>query len=206
LADRGTLCFTLVEQSASYGLRPRTLPQLALIVGLAVAEAIERLCPTLQPRIKWPNDIYVADGKVAGVLVETARHASPRVAIGVGINVATEVDRLEPRLRGAARSLSEVVGEKLDRFALLEHFLARLAAQQSASRDRSAALELPQASQLRDRCYLTGHDVTLRSGNQQLRGHCVGIDDDGALRLRTGDRVLRVVSGEVVRTEASRAG
>jgi BirA family biotin operon repressor/biotin-[acetyl-CoA-carboxylase] ligase len=69
-------------------LAPAEWSGLSLAVGVSIAE-------TLHPRIqlKWPNDLWVADRKLGGILIETASFAggaqSPRYAvIGVGLNVA----------------------------------------------------------------------------------------------------------------------
>lgn len=67
---------------------PEAVEVLSLRVGLAIAAAIEPLAPS-PVRLKWPNDLHVAAGKLAGILVE-ARWRDARldwVAIGVGLNV-----------------------------------------------------------------------------------------------------------------------
>jgi BirA family biotin operon repressor/biotin-[acetyl-CoA-carboxylase] ligase len=61
---------------------------LSLRVGLAAAEALDRFAP--EPvRVKWPNDLYLEEGKLAGILVEARwREQSVEwVAIGMGVNV-----------------------------------------------------------------------------------------------------------------------
>lgn len=67
-----------------------SLGVLSLRAGLLLAVALEPLTIG-RPRVKWPNDVYVSDGKLAGVLVE-ARWRDDRpdwVALGVGVNVVT---------------------------------------------------------------------------------------------------------------------
>ena len=62
-------------------------------VGLAAAEALDRFAS--EPiRLKWPNDLYVDQGKVAGVLVEARwrEQAVEWVAIGLGVNVKAPED------------------------------------------------------------------------------------------------------------------
>ncbi len=63
---------------------------LSLRVGLAAAEALDRFAP--EPiRLKWPNDLYVDQGKLGGILVEARwrEQAIEWVAIGLGVNVET---------------------------------------------------------------------------------------------------------------------
>ncbi len=68
-------------------LAPRDWSGLSLAVGLAVAEALH---PAIG--LKWPNDLWWHDRKLAGILVETASsapaHAARQVVIGVGLNIA----------------------------------------------------------------------------------------------------------------------
>src|SRR6267378_767464 len=113
------LWLTLIERpSESSGLGV-----LSLRVGLAAAEALDRFAP--EPiRLKWPNDLYVDRGKLAGILVEARwrEKAVEWVAIGLGVNVSAPrevensaglepgTDRLEvlgelvPALRAAAHA------------------------------------------------------------------------------------------------------
>jgi BirA family biotin operon repressor/biotin-[acetyl-CoA-carboxylase] ligase len=82
-ADAG-LWLTLIERPVDTS----GLGVLSLRVGLAAAEALDRFTP--EPiRLKWPNDLYVDRGKLAGILVEARwREQSVEwVAIGLGINV-----------------------------------------------------------------------------------------------------------------------
>lgn len=79
------LWLTLIERPADSS----GLGVLSLRVGLAAAEALDRFAP--EPiRLKWPNDLYIDQGKLGGILVEARwREQSVEwVAIGLGVNVA----------------------------------------------------------------------------------------------------------------------
>src|SRR5262249_22576944 len=87
-------------------LRPFTAarsPLLPLAVPLAVCEAAETLAP-VRCRVKWPNDVWIDERKVAGVLVE-ARPDEGWAVIGVGLNVAIRDHEFPPELRGTAVSM-----------------------------------------------------------------------------------------------------
>ena len=95
-------------------LRPpagRPVEQLSLVVGLAVAEAIEATAE-LAAAVKWPNDVLVEGGKVAGVLLESS---GATVICGIGVNV----DQAEAELPAATRlpsgSLRVATGRAHDR-------------------------------------------------------------------------------------------
>lgn len=120
----------LIERPADV----RALDVLSLRCGLYAAEALDGLAAE-SPGVKWPNDLYVAGRKLAGVLIETRwRGASAEwVAIGFGLNVvappldtaiglAERVTRLEalgrlvPALRGAAAAPGHFSDDELARW------------------------------------------------------------------------------------------
>ncbi len=78
-------------------------PLLPLAVPLAVCEAAEEVAP-VRCQVKWPNDLWIDERKVAGVLVE-ARPDEGWAVIGVGLNVAIRQDDFPPELRETAVSL-----------------------------------------------------------------------------------------------------
>jgi BirA family biotin operon repressor/biotin-[acetyl-CoA-carboxylase] ligase len=64
-------------------------PRITTLAALAVCKAIEAELP-LQPRIKWPNDVYLSDRKVSGLLAETvSTRAGMVLVLGIGLNVNT---------------------------------------------------------------------------------------------------------------------
>jgi BirA family biotin operon repressor/biotin-[acetyl-CoA-carboxylase] ligase len=94
---RGTAWFA---PSGSCLLYSALLP---LAVPIAVCEAAEAVAP-VRCQVKWPNDVWVDERKVAGVLVE-ARPDEGWAVIGVGLNVAIAEDDFPPELRDTAASL-----------------------------------------------------------------------------------------------------
>ncbi|HEX9311091.1 MAG TPA: biotin--[acetyl-CoA-carboxylase] ligase [Gemmatimonadaceae bacterium] len=125
------LWLTLIERPAESS----GLGVLSLRVGLAAAEALDRFAS--EPiRLKWPNDLYVDRGKLAGILVEARwrEQAVEWVAIGLGVNVkapdnietAAALDvgtsrldvllELVPAIRIAARSSGPLLIEEMEEF------------------------------------------------------------------------------------------
>ena len=90
-------------------LRPLELEHglLPLAVPVAVCEAIETMAP-VRVRVKWPNDIWLDESKVAGVLIE-ARFPDWAV-IGIGVNVAIEPEEFPADLRWPATSIGRGSG------------------------------------------------------------------------------------------------
>jgi BirA family biotin operon repressor/biotin-[acetyl-CoA-carboxylase] ligase len=79
---------------------------LPLAVPLAVCDAVESVAP-VQCRVKWPNDVWIGERKVAGVLIEA--HPPDWAVIGIGLNVAVEEDDFPDDLRWPATSVGHGV-------------------------------------------------------------------------------------------------
>ena len=106
---------------------PGKLPELSLVAGEAVAEAIA-METGLHAAIKHPNDVLIAGRKVAGILAEAAEG---RVVLGIGVNVSQTEDQLPQDVVTAATSLS-LEGAVVDRAELLATILERLEARYDA--------------------------------------------------------------------------
>ena len=98
------------------------LPELSLVAGRAVAEAIEDVTG-IEPTIKFPNDVLIADRKVAGILAESSEG---RVVLGIGVNVNQMREQLPPAARTKPTSLRLELGEPVSRAQLLAAILLRL--------------------------------------------------------------------------------
>jgi len=94
------------------------LPQVALVVGAAVADALEELT-ALSVQIKWPNDVMLRRQKVAGILAEAHDGA---VVVGIGVNLNQTVDQLPDR----GGSLWTTTGREWDRDEVLAAVLEAL--------------------------------------------------------------------------------
>jgi len=162
-------------------------PMLPLLAGLAVAEVVGP-----EAVVKWPNDVLlssgkvaggkVAGGKVAGILVE-GRPQEGWAVLGIGVNVAVQVDQLPPELRDRAATLG-LPSTAIE--PLLEHLLERLGHWISTSPE--AMLEA-----LRARDALRGLPVRWAGG----RGVADGIDRDGRLVVLSEGARVQLEAGEV---------
>lgn len=103
-------------------VEPARLPELSLVAGGAVAEAIKDLTG-LDPTIKFPNDVLLGDKKVAGILAESSEG---RVVLGIGVNANQTADQLPADAQTEPTSLRVEVGEPVDRAALLAAILFRV--------------------------------------------------------------------------------
>jgi BirA family biotin operon repressor/biotin-[acetyl-CoA-carboxylase] ligase len=172
---------------ASWIVRPApAAPALfALLAGVAVVRAL-RPFGVADLGLKWPNDVWLSAGKLAGCL---AHGSETEVIIGIGVNVGQR--SFPPELAGTATSLARA-GHAVDRLALL----ARLSAELRALADPAAH---PDAlAEWRRRSITLGREVEVAvSPAERFRGRATALDDDGALVVETAYGQRRVLAGEV---------
>jgi BirA family biotin operon repressor/biotin-[acetyl-CoA-carboxylase] ligase len=164
---------------------------LPLAVAVAACEALEEL--GLRARIKWPNDLVVADRKLGGILVEASSDGSRLEAAVVGIGVNLEA-ALPPGLEGT--SFRVETGRSLPAVDAAAAVLARLTVWYAAlARDEMAARVL---SAWRERsASWWGSAVEVRCGDSVLRGIARDVDERGALLLDLPDgSTVALLSGE----------
>lgn len=103
-------------------VEPPRLPELSLVAGGAVAQAIAELTG-IEPAIKFPNDLLIGMRKVAGILAESSEG---RVVLGIGVNVNQTAQELPADTLTPPTSLRVVLGEPVDRAHLLAAILFQL--------------------------------------------------------------------------------
>jgi BirA family biotin operon repressor/biotin-[acetyl-CoA-carboxylase] ligase len=176
-------------------LSPSTVPQLALVAGLAAARAIETL--GLRPAIKWPNDVLLDGRKAVGIITEMEAELDRVhvVIVGIGVNVNGAAADFPPYLRETATSLAIAAGRPIDRVRFAAALIDALDA--DYRRFVAAGFAVLRAD-WEQRSALAGRAVTVRWADGEVAGTVAGIDDDGALRLvdATGTS-RRVLAGEV---------
>jgi BirA family biotin operon repressor/biotin-[acetyl-CoA-carboxylase] ligase len=171
-------------------LRPEQAPHLTLAVGLAIRDAVQSLLPGEVVGIKWPNDVWVQQRKLAGVLLESITQAGVLSAViaGVGLNVRTRT--FPGALAQSAVSMS-LLGNETRREELLLSVLEQLqlrVQQVSASGPSTILAELRQHDVLKGRRVQV--DATL--------GTVSGLSDAGELIVETAIGTERVRAGHVV--------
>lgn len=178
--------------SVSALLRPVEVPAgqwpwLPLLVGVAAVEAVGNTAGQ-DARLKWPNDVLLDDGKLAGILVERIETpGGPAAVAGVGMNITSAPGD------GAA----SLAGTGVTRDAILHALLDRLADRYGAWRADPERCSLAQA--YRELCSTIGRDVRAELPNgSELEGRAVDVDACGGLII-AGDAGTEIVSaGDVV--------
>jgi BirA family biotin operon repressor/biotin-[acetyl-CoA-carboxylase] ligase len=175
----GSLAFSLLFDPARFDLSRRPMPQVSLVCGVALVDAISPAALGHLLGLHWPNDVYAADRKLAGILVDVLPDG--RHIVGVGVNTNNNLTDVPEELRNSVATVHWLTGRLVDHTELLEAFLGYFA---------TSLLMLAQApDQIGVRfdqlCLQHGQTLTLRHGAERTTGRCAGIAADGALLLDT---------------------
>ncbi len=177
-ADGGALTFSL-----ALVLEPHDWAGLSLAVGVSVAR-----CLHADLGLKWPNDIWLQDRKLGGILIETAAHGGQRFAVvGVGIN-------LMPRDGTGLATAPAWLAELLPAPAapdLLQGLAADLVRDLKLFEKQGFA---PFRAAFNARDVLRGRAVVLSDGTA---GTAAGVDSSGALLVHTAAGMKAITSAEV---------
>lgn len=169
------------------GLSGSSIFLLSQNVALAVREVIERFLATATRTIavKWPNDIYIDDRKVAGILIETSFQANrlSHAVIGIGINV----NQLQFDQAPHATSLALETGENVDLQQVFEHLATSLQQRHYRLRRlcRTTGDLYALTSEYHTHLRGLGHTATyqLLRTQELMSAKLVGVNNDGTLRL-----------------------
>jgi BirA family biotin operon repressor/biotin-[acetyl-CoA-carboxylase] ligase len=174
-------------------IAPNICPVLTLLAAVSICEAI-KTAVGIEAQIKWPNDIFIQNKKLGGILTElnAEMDVTSFIVIGIGINVNTDKKALPP----AATSLRELKKEPVNRVELLQEVLRALEANYVNFQKEGSALVL---EKWRGQAVTLGKRVRVLSQHEQLEGEAVDIDTDGGLLLRDDSGLMRkVMSGDII--------
>ena len=162
--------------------------RLTILSSVAAVDAVEAVSG-LRPQIKWPNDLMVRGRKLGGLLIETERMGASLAfaVIGIGINVSHGEGDFSPEVRNLATSLYLATGQIYRRadllVALLQAFERRLTRPFAEVREAWTASSLT-----------LGQRVELTTSRGRKHGQAMGLDESGALLLRSDHGEVETIS------------
>lgn len=198
-AGSGLYVTVLLMPGAARVNPARATMLVTLTAGVALAEGIEATTG-LRADVKWPNDLLVGRRKLAGILTEGVGAGmdisapgvgSVIVGFGINVNPAAYPHELSERVT----SIESELGRAADRPTVLAGTLAALAARYDDLLDGRFDAILD--AWRRRAPASTGARVQWTTPHGPHTGVTAGIDDHGALLVRAGDRVERIVAGEL---------
>ncbi|MDY2573648.1 MAG: biotin--[acetyl-CoA-carboxylase] ligase [Fusobacterium necrophorum] len=163
--------------------------KLPLLAGLAVIRALQRR-KKIHYQLKWTNDIYLQEKKLAGILVER-RENDFFIGIGINVNNAVPIE-----IKNIAISLQEVYQEKIEIESLILSIVEecrKLLEEYFAGNWKNILQEINAIS------YLQGKKIGLRAGNLFVQGIVQRIDENGELEILSKEGLQSFGMGEVVK-------
>lgn len=195
----------LTQLALSVGVAADRVPPagwgwLPLACGVAVADTLVQEAGVLDVGLKWPNDVVVDDGKLAGILAEVAS-PKPVIVVGLGLNVTMTAEQVPD---SAATSLVMLGASIIDRNALADSVLRHLAARIEAW--RTAAGPDPQLMDDYRRYSRTlgSRVVAHLPGGRKVEGVAEGIDELGRLCIDSDGQTVAVSAGDITHLRSSR--
>ena len=181
----GSIIFSM-RKSFNEGMN---LNGLSLIAGMAIIKSIEAECKLSGLKIKWPNDIYYGDKKLAGILMENTHYKSNQlVLVGVGINYqlvdTNEID--EPWV-----DLSRILNKLPNFQQLTAKIITNILFFLEDFQINGLSILL---SEWDHYDMLKGVRIKFRESNIELQGQIDGITNQGALKVVTKDGVKELYS------------
>ncbi|MBF0490712.1 MAG: biotin--[acetyl-CoA-carboxylase] ligase [Candidatus Omnitrophica bacterium] len=173
-------------------LPPSKMPQVTLMTAVALAEALRRMT-SIQPQIKWPNDLLIGSKKLAGILTELRAEVDQMnfVVIGIGLNINASPSQL----LDTATSLKIESDQTWNRVEVFQEVLRSMELWYTKilKGDFAEVLE-----------YCKEHSSTLKKrvriteSTGELEGEAINIDSDGALLIRLDSgKTIKKTAGDV---------
>jgi len=166
-----------------------TTSLITLAAGVGVRDGIVE-ATGLGADLKWPNDLIVGTRKLAGILAEGLGIGTPQQAVIIGVGINLQPAAYPPDVAARATSLEGELGRAIEGDAVLDSVLVHLW-------NRLALLERSPGDILQAWRAASPNAIGTRVEWDGRHGVTAGIDDSGALLVRTTDRVERIVAGEL---------
>lgn len=143
--------------------------------------------------IKWPNDVYVNNKKIAGILLESVSFSNQiqTIIVGVGLNVNSAYFNEE--LKNNVTSLYLELNKKIDIDSLKESIYKEFEKElEKIKEEDNTYLEI-----VRNNNYLKNKEVYIEMNNEKILAQAININDDNSLKVKVNDEFKDLYSGEV---------
>lgn len=168
---------------------------LSLIAGISMINGLSKLGINAL-KIKWPNDIYWNDKKLAGILIESTRlqENCAELIIGIGINIdmpKTEAQEIDQDWV----DLNHIAGNKMCRNIVIAAVIEQLISNLDLYQDKGLEAFM---SQWQAHDYLFQKNIIVKLPDEKTkRGIAMGIDERGELLMRSDNRIERLHAGDI---------
>ena len=196
-SPKGGIWFSLIIHP-KFDVSSSTL--IPILSAVALSKSIKSVLG-LETEVKWPNDITMNGKKVAGVLVDASfqTNSIDYLILGIGINFDIDAKKLEKRLTKTPNfyGIDSLRGKenKTPPKTLLKEFLLQFEKNlfQLDKGEKSKIIK-----EWTKRSAGIGKKITINTSNGKISGISQGIDNDGALKIKTRNKIQKIYVGDVV--------
>jgi len=196
-SPKGGIWFSLIIHP-KFDVSSSTL--IPILSAVALSKSIKSVLD-IETEVKWPNDITMNGKKVAGVLVDASfqTNSIDYLILGIGINFDIDTKKLEKRLTKTPNfyGIDSLRGkeDKTPPKKLLKEFLLQFEKNlfQLDKGEKSKIIK-----EWTKRAAGIGKKITINTSNGKISGISQGIDNDGALKIKTRDEIKKIYVGDVV--------
>ena len=196
-SPKGGIWFSLIIHP-KFDVSSSTL--IPILSAVALSKSIKSVLD-IETEVKWPNDITMNGKKVAGVLVDASfqTNSIDYLILGIGINFDIDTKKLEKRLTKTPNfyGIDSLRGkeDKTPPKTLLKEFLLQFEKNlfQLDKGEKSKIIK-----EWTKRAAGIGEKITINTSNGKISGISQGIDNDGALKIKTRNETKKIYVGDVV--------
>ncbi|AJA91944.1 biotin--[acetyl-CoA-carboxylase] ligase [Candidatus Nitrosopelagicus brevis] len=196
-SPKGGIWFSLIIHP-KFDVSSSTL--IPILSAVALSKSIKSVLD-IETEVKWPNDITMNGKKVAGVLVDASfqTNSIDYLILGIGINFDIDAKKLEKRLTKTPNfyGIDSLRGKenKTPPKTLLKEFLLQFEKNlfQLDKGEKSTIVK-----EWTKRAAGIGKKITINTSNGKISGISQGIDNDGALKIKTKNETKKIYVGDVV--------
>ena len=196
-SPKGGIWFSLIIHP-KFDVSSSTL--IPILSAVALSKSIKSVLG-IETEVKWPNDITMNGKKVAGVLVDASfqTNSIDYLILGIGINFDIDAKKLEKRLTKTPNfyGIDSLRGkeDKTPPKTLLKEFLLQFEKNlfQLDKGEKSKIIK-----EWTKRAAGIGKKITINTSNGKISGISQGIDNDGALKIKTRNEIKKIYVGDVV--------
>ncbi len=164
-------------------------------MSYALCRAVDRVTETESVGIKWVNDIYYREKKIAGILCERVTDGeNDAILVGVGVNLALDKGKVPSDLKGKIGCLRDVTGRHIP----AENLCAAILNETEELCCESPAPAEQLLAAYRKRSCVLGKEITVLKDGKELRAAALAVNETGALVVRYADGYTEALTGGMV--------
>ncbi len=169
------------------------LAGLSLITGLSIIKALQDI--NIHAKIKWPNDIYVNNKKLAGILIDiiSSKNNQSKVVTGIGLNINLP-DNIKQKIDQPIIDLHSITNKTISRNQLSALIIKHIHHYYHLFEQNGLK---PLLREWQQYDCLLDKKISIKHNNETLLGIAKGVTDTGALKVSINGQISTLYSGEV---------